>query len=789
MIQRLIQGAALLIVAATGVSALADGPSADYIFPAGGQQGTTVQFRVGASFLHGGAPFEMSGGGLEASSRIERTETTWFEGPMIFKPASQGGENYPKDHLGTVAIDADAEPGARHWHIRTSQGVTPSRSFMVGTLPEIVEEEIDGIAIPIKISLPVTINGRMFPREDVDIWEFEAEQGQSVTCEVHAARIGSPLDSHLEVRGPAGQLVAENADCFETDSFLRFTAPKTGSYHVRLHDSSFRGLQNFVYRLTVTSRTYVDRVFPLGGQAGSKVAFQLHGQQVPDEPSVFHLPDAHSADQWVCLPTGASLSNPVLIALSDVDEHIEHEPNDSPQIEDGTSVPTVFNGRIDKPGDVDSWTFVAQKDQELVFDLATQRYGSPLDGVITISDAAGNQLKQVGSSYDNPVEPTAALTVPADGVYVVSVKSYSGEHGGPEYAYRLQVGPPRSPDFQLRLPSDAITVMRGSESKFKISVERVAGFDQEIAVTVNGLPSDVTADSVTIATGKKDAELVFKATKTAKIRAAQLSVEGVAKIAGESLVRRATLPGPRGAQPRDAVQLAVGMPTPFKLDGKAFKTSYAARGTIHRRHFVIHRNDYRGPLTLRLADRQIRHLQGVTGRIVEVPPEIDEVQYPIQIPTWLEMNRTSRTVVMAVGEVEDEQGVMHKVSFSSGVPRDQIILLTAPSPFSVRTARRSIRATPGETLQLDVTLARGVLPTAPITVELVLPKHMHGVEADEVRVPADQSTGVLTLRFQRPLGPFNMPAVVRATTIVGGDPVVAEAEIEFADVATRRSGK
>ncbi|MDP6446808.1 MAG: hypothetical protein QF805_23655, partial [Pirellulaceae bacterium] len=123
-----------LVSGLIGPLASADTPSADYIFPAGGQRGTTVEFRVGAHFLHGGSPFEMSGPGVAASDRIVRTKTTWFEGPMIFKPASQGGENYPKDHRGKVTIAKDAPLGPRYWRLWTSQGAVGGRMFVVGDL-------------------------------------------------------------------------------------------------------------------------------------------------------------------------------------------------------------------------------------------------------------------------------------------------------------------------------------------------------------------------------------------------------------------------------------------------------------------------------------------------------------------------------------------------------------------------------------------------------------------------------------------------------------------------------
>src|SRR5437660_569768 len=82
----------------------------------------------------------------------------------------------------------------------------------------------DTDAVAVTVQLPFTINGRIFPREDVDLWAFEACKGQTIACEVWAARLGSPLDSHLEVLDPHGRKIAENDDTFGPDSFVRFTA-------------------------------------------------------------------------------------------------------------------------------------------------------------------------------------------------------------------------------------------------------------------------------------------------------------------------------------------------------------------------------------------------------------------------------------------------------------------------------------------------------------------------------------------------------------------------------------
>jgi hypothetical protein len=245
----------------------ADEPTVSYIFPAGGQRGTSVAFHVGGHYLHEVCPFEILGPGVRATPLLHRApHTAWFEGPLVPKPYSSKNEDYPKDQAGAVSIAPAAPLGVRRFRVWTSQGVIPTMKFVIGEFPEIIEQEIDGQPVPTHVQLPVTINGRIFPREDVDTWTFTAKAGQSYTCEVMAARIGSPLDSRLEIISPEGRPIAENVDGKETDSFLQFTAPVDGEYQVKIHDINFAGLQHYVYRLTLNDGPVVNDIYPLAAR-------------------------------------------------------------------------------------------------------------------------------------------------------------------------------------------------------------------------------------------------------------------------------------------------------------------------------------------------------------------------------------------------------------------------------------------------------------------------------------------------------------------------------------------
>ncbi|MEO1998697.1 MAG: PPC domain-containing protein, partial [Planctomycetaceae bacterium] len=737
--------------------------------------GTSVDVRIGGHFLHGGCPFEIDGPGVTASPRITRTATTWFDGPMLFKPASQGKEDYPKDHSGQITIDSETRPGLRFWRVWTSQGVVPSKPFVVGDFPEVIESEADGRPIPQKVTLPVTANGRIFPREDVDLWTFDAKQGESITCEVVAARIGSPLDSHLVVRNSGGQQLAQNFDFSGTDSRVRFVAPRTDTYTVSIHDTSYRGLQHFVYRLTMTNGPFIDHIYPLGGQAGTTRPFRVIGQNAPNTLVQMAIPQDPVGLLNQFLPVAHNLTQPILMSSNTHPEFLEEDiKSDQP----GIAVPTVLNGRIMKSAEHDEWTLVAKAGLELQIALQAAALGSPLDAVVAAHDMSGKQIAQGGSTLENPHDPTLSVKVPADGQFRLVVSHVDPEQTGPEYAYRITVRHVE-PDFQIQLPSDAITLFREAESKFKITAKRQAGLDSEIALEIQGLPAGVTVKNTNIPKGKPSTELVFSCAKQVSVQLAKLTISGTAQIGDKELRRLGTVGTLRGAAPRTTVSLAVAIPTPFKLDGRAFRTSYGERGTLTRRHYRIERNGFKGPLTVSLADRQIRHQQGVVAKSLTVPAESTEFDYAIALPTWLEMNRTSRTVVMAVGEIKDWDDSRHMVSFSSGATKDQIIILTAPSPLSIRSLVSTLRVQTHAPATLTVEVARGVLKPKPVTIELLVPAHMQGIASKPVTIAADHTQAILHVSFAPKCGPFNMPLTIRATTLRGADPVIAETQVEF----------
>lgn len=749
MASRLLVGVCVFVtLSSVGNLAKAESPTAAYIFPAGGQRGTTVPVRIGGHFLHDRADFLIVGPGVEGRSPIERTQTTWFEGPLILQPASQQKEDYPKDYASEMKIAADAPLGVRYWHCTTSQGITPGMRFVVGNLPEIVEEESEENLLTKLLTLPVTINGRIFPREDVDDWSFEAKAGQVVTCEVNAARIGSGLDSRLEVLGPNGQILTENSDTFGLDSFVRFKTPTDGKYTIRIHDIRFEGLQHFVYRLTISAGPWLDSVYPLGGKRGTTVPLQLFGANLPSERLEFVVPPSSNPSNgpaFVSIPLPDGTTNAQL-ETGDLSEHLEAEPNNEVAQAKTVELPSVLNGRIEKPGDADLWNFSGKKGDAWLFDLRASRLGSELDGVLTLMDATGKIVATADDLANGQTDSLLNVILPMDGVFTLKVEDRLSSRGGSEFAYRVRVIRPTDSVLRLSTTLDAVTLSRDSQTKLKVQAERPAGFADEVTLDLEGLPAGVTVSGNKLGKGQNQVDLVLKADATAKIATSRLRIVGKWKVGDQERSAVARVQRPANEPESNELLLRVGVPTPFKLKG-IFETKYAPRGSTFMRRYKVERNGFDGPLWVEIADRQARHLQGVTGPKISLTPGVSEFEYPFTLPPYMEIGRTSRTCLAVFGEVADADGTKHVVSHTSVDQNEQCIVLIDPNRLNVETTLRSIRREPGAELRIPFRVARGNGLRGPVRAELLIPKSATGVACDPVDVPEESNAGTLTLRF------------------------------------------
>jgi hypothetical protein len=428
-------------------TASAKPPRLDHLFPAGAARGSTVEVAATGQFEHWPVRVWASIPGIEIKPEVEKGKLS-------------------------IKVAPDALQGV-HWiRLFDDEGATAPRPFIVGQLVEVNEVEPNdepSAAQPVK-SAGVTVNGRLGKTGDVDGFRVELKKGQTLVATLEAnRRLGSPMDGVLQVATLAGFVLAQNDDDLDRDPRIAFEAPKDGDYIVRafafpfVQDSSIRfaGAPGFIYRLTLSTGGVADHAYPLSVTTGSSSEVEAIGWNIPQSAQRIHAEAPDNQDLlYISLPL---LAEPLELRVVDEPSIVEIEPNERSHPQP-ISLPTAVSGRIDRPGDVDTFAFVARKDDRLVFRLG---------------DASGATIVEVDDARKG-VDPEVRLTVPSDGTFWVSVRDLNGQ-GGPSYAYLLTAGPPQ-PDFALTLKGDQFAVTPGKPFELVVAIERREGFAEPIEI-------------------------------------------------------------------------------------------------------------------------------------------------------------------------------------------------------------------------------------------------------------------------------------------------------------------
>jgi hypothetical protein len=241
---------------------------------------------------------------------------------------------------------------------------------------------------------------------------------------------------------------------------------------------------------------------------------------------------------------GDYVSNHRPFAVDTLPECFSRKPNNSKATAQWVTLPIIVNGRIDKPGQWDVFRFNGGAGDEIVAEVIARRLDSPLDSVLKLTDAAGNQLA-FNDDYEDKgaglqtqyADSYLRVTLPAAGAYYL----YLGDaqhQGGPEYAYRLRLGPPR-PDFALRLVPSSLSVRRGMSVPFTIYALRRDGFSNEIKLALKDAPPGFTLSGGTVPADKDQARVTLMAPTASEEHFFDLSVEGRALIEGHPVVHPA----------------------------------------------------------------------------------------------------------------------------------------------------------------------------------------------------------------------------------------------------------
>jgi hypothetical protein len=431
-----------------------------------------------------------------------------------------------------VKVAAEATPGVAWLRLYDGEGASAVRPFVIGALPEVVEQEPnDDARKPQQVSGPAAVaNGQLGRQGDVDVFAVSLGKGQTLVASMEANRVlGSPMDAALQILSAGGFVLAQNDDERGLDPLLVFTAPSAGTYLVRTFafpatpnsSINFAGDNMFVYRLTLTTEAFVDAALPMALVAGQANRVTLVGWNLPEELKSLEITPAADASRHL-------LTSPQLagtLALSVTSDGIAVAGDKSQPIE----LPAVLSGQLSHPRQQHEFSFHAAKGQRLVFQSESRVLGFAIDPVLTVMDAEGKALGTNDDAGRDNREAELTFTVPADGEYRLAIRDLH-RNGGPRYVYRVRAGEPR-PNFALKLTADAFTLAAGKTLEMTVNVERLAGFKDDLQITAVDLPEGVSAEPVEAGEKAKSVKLKLVA---AADSAGSAAIHIVGRTQGES---------------------------------------------------------------------------------------------------------------------------------------------------------------------------------------------------------------------------------------------------------------
>lgn len=750
-------------------------PSIGYMFPPGGQAGST------AEVVLGGYDWTPDMELFVRDDRI-RLELTGSPGPVIVpeppywfgKKARRPPFMLPRETSAGLTLPADLSPGIYRWHAANANGVTASGRFVVSNTTEVVE--VENHREPQQLdSLPVTVSGQIRKIEEVDEFQFTAPSTGPMTCEIVAAAIGSSLTAVVEIRDASGRMITDAADTAARDASFTFPVEAGQKYTARVYDVDFRGNRSFVYRLSLTPGPSLVATMPAFVQRGSTQEVQFIGYglktgeaRLETISKKLNVPAAaESAFQGV-LETAKGTSLAFQIPTSDLPETVEEETEaDQARSVQELSGPCAVTGVLRQRYGTDRYRATGKKGDVWSIDVVAEDIDSPLDVSLTIVNEAGAELKRV-DDVSGTTDARVEFTLPADGAYELTIGDTSGMSGQQTAIYRLVIRQ-AEPGFQLSVPESQSVLIDGS-AVLAVKAERTGGFTGPIAISVDGLPEGVSIPEDAIIPEKKnDLKLKLSAGSDAGTSARMVTVTGQATIEEESVTHT---PEP--------VLVAVTMKPPFSIDaeGKNDVTKWP-RGTTFPAPVLVTRDEnFKGDIVLEMAAKQGRHRQGIRGPEMTIKPDQDRVLYPVFLPEWLETTRTSRMVVNGVTKIADPGG---RLRYSSSKLVTRIGFLPTGAMLKIESTIPEITLSASERFEFPVKILRAEELSGPVTVELVQSESVQQSEAGQAftaaAVTVDENTGDAVLQVT-PVAEHLVDRVMRlkarATATWNGHPVMAE---------------
>jgi len=327
---------------------------------------------------------------------------------------------------------------------------------------------------------PLALNGVISQKGEEDWFRFPATKGVALEVSVHARRLGSSLDSVLEIVDARGKTVAANDDADGADSALKFTPAETADCFVRIRDSLGQGGRDYIYRIEVTP-------------AAPAVAVKIPAVARNDTQS----------RQFIAVPRGNRFATLILAKRANFHGDLAFAAEGLP--------PGVALQADRMAANMDA--------MPLVFEAAPD---APIGGCVLDLTATGtNGTSRVTGKFHQNIE---LVQGPNNSVYYDTGVD------------KLCVAVTREAPFKLAIMDPKVPLVQAGSMRLEIAAQRAPGFNEPIEVQMVWNPPGVSSQpEATIPQGATNVFYQLNAGAGAELRSWKIAVLGHASVAGGQL--------------------------------------------------------------------------------------------------------------------------------------------------------------------------------------------------------------------------------------------------------------
>ncbi|MBO5668555.1 MAG: hypothetical protein J6S43_05455 [Lentisphaeria bacterium] len=382
-----------------------------------------------------------------------------------------------------IEIAPDAPAGACRLRIVSGRNISNEKLFFIDTAGEVIEHPYyppfaKKPELAVITEFPAVLNGQIMPGE-TDVFPVQLQGGQNYTFIMRAAELspylGDAVPGHFQ--GVLSLRDARNQEMAFADD----------EYHHPDPVLRFTAPASGIYTLHVSDsikRGRADFVYRIKVIEGNK-PFEPYRNCSGYRPRTLEY------------------------AAGDVPQMI------SPALrKNGLDI----KGYLDSPAGI-SFRISGCKGERTIFELFAARLDSPLDGVLVLRDEQGKIIAQNDDFPQNinldlcrrPVDPLLDVTFPADGNYFLQLFP-RGSSTGKDHSYTLQIRPPE-PSVTVAAANSVLALNGKGVGKMRFMLRREDGFNGEVEIVS---PQLTAVDRALIPAGEDSGEFSFYLTDPPK---------------------------------------------------------------------------------------------------------------------------------------------------------------------------------------------------------------------------------------------------------------------------------